>query len=184
MDRTYLIQAKRFPVAGGKILGQGAYNRWETVVLHAVPAANYRFDGWVGGPEDLKESFEFEATSDVLLGAEFFPVMPQNSSAKELSAYISNFILERNDLTTDEKNLAFVELLTTGVSHTAGWTIDRDKPIDFLFDSSFSVESQISYVREYLDNNSSLADEEKEAILAELFLKGFSETGGIRIGRE
>lgn len=184
LDKIYTIQTEHFPRAGGKILGQGKYKRWAPVIIQAVPSANYRFDGWVGGADGLAESFEFEAVSDVFLGAEFFPVLPTTSTGEKLAPAIGKFIEDRNDLTTEEKSQAFMELLTTGVSFTAGWSIDREKPIDFTFDSSFSVESQIAYVREYLDKDSTLSEGEKETILAELFMDGFSESGGIRIGRE
>jgi hypothetical protein len=180
LGKAYSIHAEAFPISGGTVLGTGDFYRWEKVQLQAKPNDHYVFGGWLEDNSSTSDNFEFEATQDVLVAAKFIPKINTLQTSAQLVESIVDFLNDRIDLTEEQKELAFAELISSGISKAANLSIvnQAQSSIDISVNHNASAQDQILEIKSQLDLID-VSEEQKNQALAEILIYGHSASLGI-----
>jgi len=107
------------PPVGGMVSGEGEYYRWESVRIEATPKPGYSFKGWAGDLSENDSVLKFEAVRDLNLRVSFTPAssLPAAQAVDSIQQLFDS--LDIDNLSTEEKNEAMIELLLKGKSSKA-----------------------------------------------------------------
>lgn len=107
----------------GNVYGTGLFYRWHKTQISVSASLDHTFIGWAGDYRDYPESFELEVLKDVVLQANFVPMVTEGTPVSEVLNHAVDLIESMDNLTEIEKERSIAELLKFGVSETAGFSI-------------------------------------------------------------